>query len=165
MTRADPSPAHRATAADAMVHFPKVCPPSATVAQVTELFRDDHVHCALIVDRGRLLAVVERSDLGHARPHTPARIVGRLPGRVTTPCADLEATLHAMTVQGRRRLAVIDEHSMLLGLLCLKRSGLGFCRDADVQARAAERANTLGLPAHGTQKRRQPAFPARGSGE
>lgn len=40
-----------------------------------------------------------------------------------------------------RRLAVIDDHGMLLGLLCLKRTGLGFCSDTDVQARADERRN------------------------
>ena len=41
------------------------------------------------------------------------------------------------------RLAVIDEECRLLGLLCLKRTRLGFCSDADVQARAAERQQRL----------------------
>lgn len=45
----------------------------------------------------------------------------------------------AMTTYGRRRRAVIDDRGLLLGLLCLKHTGLGFCSDADVRARADER--------------------------
>jgi hypothetical protein len=36
---------------------------------------------------------------------------------------------------GRRRLAVTSEDGRLLGLLCLKASGRGFCSDEDVAAR------------------------------
>ena len=42
----------------------------------------------------------------------------------------------AMLAAGGRRLAVVDHRLRLLGLLCLKRSGLGFCSDRDVAARA-----------------------------
>jgi CBS domain-containing protein len=131
----------RATVADAMIRFPKVCGLQTTTAQVREQFRDDHVHAVLVVDNGRLVAVVERPDIGTAPPELPAHLLGRLPGRVTTPDADLDATRHAMTAR-RRRLAVIDDRGILLGLLCLKRTGLGFCSDADVQARADERRRT-----------------------
>jgi len=129
-----------ATVADAMIRYPKICGPETTVAQVREQFRDDHVHAVLVVDNGKLVAVVERPDISAAPPDLPARLLGKLGDRVTKPDADLEATRHTM-VERRRRLAVIDDNGLLLGLLCLKRSGLGFCSDADVQARADERRN------------------------
>lgn len=122
---------------DAMIRCPKLLGPTATVAQVREFFRDDHVHVALLVDRGKLLAVVERSDLIDApSASSPAVTVGRLHGRVTGPDADLAAACERMRALGRRRLAVIDSRGNCLGLLCLKRSGLGFCSDDDVRARA-----------------------------
>jgi predicted transcriptional regulator len=124
-----------------MIRSPKLLGPATTIAQVREFFGDDHVHTALLVDRGRLLAVVEPFDLTGSPPAgNPAVTVGRLRGRVTRPDADLATTWKAMTALGRRRLAVVDSHGNLLGLLCLKRSGLGFCSDADVRARAEGRS-------------------------
>ena len=131
---------NRATVADAMIRSPRVCGPETTAAQAAEQFRDDHVHAVLVVDNGRLVAVVERPDLTAAPPDLPARLLGRLRDRVTRPDADLDATRRTMSAR-RRRLAVIDDDGMLLGLLCLKRTGLGFCSDTDVQARADERRN------------------------
>jgi CBS domain-containing protein len=128
----------RATVVDAMIRSPKVCGLETTVAQVREQFRDDHVHAVLVVDNGRLVAVVERPDIAAAAPELPAHLLGRLSGRVTGPDADLDAVRQAMTA---RRLAVVDDRGILLGLLCLKRTGLGFCSDADVAARADERRN------------------------
>jgi CBS domain-containing protein len=131
--------ATRGTAADAMIHFPRTCGPATTVGQVRELFRDDHLHAVLVVDDSELVSVVERPDISAAPSHAPARWSGRLRGRTTGPSADLEATRRAMTDRQRRRLAVIDDHGALLGLLCLKSTGLGFCSDVDVRARAGER--------------------------
>ncbi len=39
--------------------------------------------------------------------------------------------------RGLRRLAVVDDNGLLMGLLCLKRKLTGFCSDADVAARGA----------------------------
>ncbi|MGH3417847.1 MAG: hypothetical protein ACRDSS_15350, partial [Actinocrinis sp.] len=44
------------TAADAMIRAPRLHAGTATVADVRAIFRDDHVHCVVIVDDGRLLA-------------------------------------------------------------------------------------------------------------
>ena len=140
MTPAASGAGHRATVADAMIRAPKVSPAAATAADVRETFRDNHVHCVLIVDGGRLLAVVERPDVGDAGPLTPAWLTGRLRTRVIGPGADLATARRVMTARRQRRLAVVGHDGTLLGLLCLKRSGLGFCSDADVQARAGERA-------------------------
>jgi CBS domain-containing protein len=126
-----------------MLARPKVSPPDTTVAQALALLADDHVHAVLVVDAGRLLAVVERPDLVDARPAAPAREYGRLHGRVVAPDEDLAATWRAMAAEPRRRLAVVDTDGTLLGLLCLKRSTRGFCAQADVDARAQERADAL----------------------
>jgi CBS domain-containing protein len=125
--------------ADAMLRDPKVLGPATTIAQARAFFADGHVHAALIVERGRLLAVVEPLDLvGDLAADGPAVAVGRLRGRVAAPGADLAAAWDAMALAARRRLAVVDERGDLLGLLCLKRSGTGFCSEDDVRARAED---------------------------
>lgn len=134
--------------ADAMIHSPKVCGPTTSIAQLRDMLRDDHVHAALIVDHGELLAVVERSDLvGSLTLDGGSRAAAYIEDRVTRPDAGLAATWKAMTTAGRRRLAVIDSDRQLLGLLCLKRSGLGFCSDADVRARADASVTSSALAA------------------
>lgn len=124
-----------ATVAEAMLRAPKLLDHTATVTQVRELFRDDHVHVALVVAGAVLVSVVERPDLDGLPGGMPAWRAGRLTGRVVRPDADLLETWLAMRGH-RRRLAVADGEGGLLGLLCLKRTGLGFCSDADVAARA-----------------------------
>lgn len=138
------------TVAAAMIHRPKVCDPTVTVAEVRALFDDAHVHAVLVVEHGRLLAVVDRADVRVAPPEQPAHCNGSLAGRVARPDADLARTLREMRTGARRRMAVVDRDDSLVGLLCLKRSGLGFCRDDDVAARAAELGRALPPPAlHG----------------
>ena len=44
-----------------------------------------------------------------------------------------------MSATSSRRLAVVDDDHRLLGLLCLKRSGSGFCSDDDVISRRRAR--------------------------
>ncbi|NUP46534.1 MAG: CBS domain-containing protein [Catenulispora sp.] len=122
-----------------MISSPKTMAATATVAHVRDEFQDDHVHCVLIVDGDVLLAVVERPDLTDAGPEEPAVSRGRLRGRTVAAGEDLEQVRLAMLDQRRRRLAVVDDREALMGLLCLKRTGRGFCSDADVRARAAER--------------------------
>jgi len=59
-----------------------------------------------------------------------------LAGRTVGPHAELDTTRQWMRSRQRRRLAVVDDDARLLGLLCLKRSGQGFCTDAGVLERA-----------------------------
>jgi len=146
MTGAVPSPdlpadvARAAAVGDAMIRAPKTLPPTATVGEVRRFFEDDHVHAALVVDDGRLLAVVERADLVESiPPERSAAGTGRLEGRTVAPDAALAPVWDRMRDEGRRRLAVVDERGRCLGLLCLKRSGRGFCSDADVEDRRRER--------------------------
>jgi CBS domain-containing protein len=70
---------------------------------------------------------------------TQARTIARLEGRTSHPTQRVSGVLEAMKRSHRRRLAVVDDNGGLLGLLCLKASGRGFCSDADVHARASDR--------------------------
>lgn len=126
----------RASVADAMLHRPRIYPASMSVAQAREALTDDHVHALPIMAAGLLLAVVERSDLDGAAGQDRAWAHGRLAGRVVGPAVDLLTTWLTMKLARRRRLAVVDGQGDLLGLLCLKRSGRGFCSQSDVDAHA-----------------------------
>lgn len=132
------------TVADALVRHPKVCDAETRVGEIRHLFEDDHVHAALLVfPDGRLRSVVDRADLTPALPDSlPAHRVGALEGRLVAKNADLEQTWHAMRAAGRRRLAVIQD-GYLVGLLCLKRTGLGFCTDADVENRSKSKSTQV----------------------
>jgi CBS domain-containing protein len=123
-----------------MLSTPAVHPASAPVADVRALLLDDHVHMALIVDRGRLVATVERQDLpSQDLDRVPARSIGVLAGRTVPPDAPLPEVAAAMRRAARRRLAVVDSRGELLGLLCLKAHGHGFCSADDVRERRESR--------------------------
>ncbi|MEJ2865875.1 hypothetical protein [Actinomycetospora flava] len=103
------------------------------------------MHALLLVRGDVLVAVVERDDLAGVAGTARARSAGGLAGRVVGPDEDLETTRLTMAAQHRRRLAVVDHCGVLLGLLCLKKHGRGFCSSDDVAAREAERsANRAG---------------------
>lgn len=140
------------TVAEAMLTMPARHPRSATVGEIRDFFRDDHVHAALIVSpAGYLEAVVERDDIaGCQAPGTAAASLGRLAGRTVRPWASLADVSRAMTATGRRRAAVTSADGRLLGLLCLKASRKGFCSDADVRARALDRSGTEAAGCAGT---------------
>ena len=125
--------------ADAMVTRPTVHPPSTTIAQLRAFFADEHVHMALLVEGDTLVGTVERADVEPLlHGSTPASAIAQLEGRTVRPDALLPEAVGVMTRDARRRLAVVDAESMLLGLLCLKANGLGCCSDADVGRRARE---------------------------
>jgi predicted transcriptional regulator len=119
-----------------MVRRPAVHQPSTTLAQLRAFFRDDHVHMALLVDGDKLVGTVERGDLDpQLSGEASASSIARLDGRTIRVDADVREAFESMRHAGRRRLAVTADDSTLLGLLCLKASGRGFCSDADVGSR------------------------------
>jgi predicted transcriptional regulator len=125
-----------------MVSSPTVHAASATVAELREFFRDDHVHLALLVDEGTLIAAVDRQDLNEElNGQRQARSLGRLRGRTIRPDALLSDAKRTMKRQNLRRLAVTDARGVLLGLLCLKSSGLGFCSDDSIGSRKPRQAS------------------------
>ncbi|HEY3922191.1 MAG TPA: hypothetical protein VGL76_08765 [Gaiellaceae bacterium] len=120
---------------EVMVTCPTVHGASATVGQLRTFF-SDHVHAALLVNGDELVGVVERTDLtADLGDETPARLVAMLEGRTVDPGASKDSILESMNNTATRRLAVVSAEGVLLGLLCLKASGLGFCSDADVRSR------------------------------
>jgi hypothetical protein len=139
------------TAAEAMLTTPARHPLSATVGEIRDFFRDDHVHAALIVSpAGYLEAVVERDDIaGCQAPDATAAPLGRLAGRAVSAEASLAEVRRAMTATGQRRVAVTSADGRLLGLVCLKASRAGFCSDHDVRARALGGRLPLGLVGRG----------------
>ena len=126
-----------------MLRTPAIHPLSATVGEIRDFFRDDHVHAALIVSPGGYLAaVVERDDIAGCQAlDTAAAPLGRLAGRTVPAGANLAEVRRAMIATGRRRAAVTSADGRLLGLLCLKASGTGFCSEQDVRARALSKAD------------------------
>jgi CBS domain-containing protein len=126
------------TVAEVMLRTPVRHPLSATIGEIEDFFRDDHVHAALIVGPdGYLEAVVERDDIAGCQAlDAAAAPLGGLTGRTVPPGTSLVEVRRAMTAAGRRRAAVISADGALLGLLCLKASRAGFCSDQDVRARA-----------------------------
>ncbi len=132
-------PLHDRTAGDVMIRLPKTLPVDTSVEQARACFTDDHVHMLLLTESGRLMGTLVRDDLpdtvdqaGLALPHS------RLSGRTVRSDAPAEQVRVRLLAYGQRRLAVVDENGVLLGLLCLKRRRTGFCSDADVEARKAE---------------------------
>jgi CBS domain-containing protein len=140
------------TVAEVMLRTPVRHPLPATVSEIRDFFRDDHVHAALIVGpAGYLEAVVERDDIAGCQAlDAAAAPLGRLAGRTVPAGASLAEVRRAMTAAGRRRAAVISADGALLGLLCLKASRAGFCSDQDVRARARNEAGHAAVDSAGT---------------
>jgi hypothetical protein len=140
------------TVAEVMLRTPVRHPLSATIGEIEDFFRDDHVHAALIVGpSGYLEAVVERDDItGCQALDAAAAPLGGLTGRTVPPGASLVEVRRAMTAAGRRRAAVISADGGLLGLLCLKASRAGFCSDQDVRARGLGEAGPAAVGSTGS---------------
>jgi hypothetical protein len=125
-----------------MVTCPAIHGPATTVGELRAFFRDEHVHMALLVDDGRLVATVERADLDPSmRDETLAGLAVGWSAKSIEPDASLEEARERMTSVRRRRLAVTGQNDVLLGLLCLRANGSAFCSDEDVrQGREARSA-------------------------
>ena len=131
--------------ADAMITRPHLHPVGTTVAQARAALTDSHVHLLLLVEDGRLRGTVERGDLDEVSDgDRPALDVARLEGRTLPPDQPLPTAYAELVAAAQRRRAVVDAGGRLLGLLCLKRSGRGFCTDDGVAARAEERGGDAG---------------------
>ena len=124
---------------DVMINYPKQVDSTITIGQAEELFSDEHVHMLLLVENEQLVGTLLRTDLDHEPlPRTlPAKPFSVLSGRWVRADHDAADLLTWMSSQRIRRLAVVDETLNLKGLACLKRTGKGFCSDANVQARAS----------------------------
>jgi CBS domain-containing protein len=129
------------TVDDVVVRMPKTLPIDISVDQARACFADDHVHMLLLTESARLMGTLVVTDLGTdldgtemALPHS------RMSGRTIPAGTSAMDARKLLLSQEQRRLAVVGDADELVGLLCLKRRLTGFCSDADVAARAAERA-------------------------
>jgi CBS domain-containing protein len=127
------------TVADVVVRLPKTLAPDASVADARAVLEDDHVHMLLLTVDGILVGTLVRDDLAGAEPDAPARTHAVLAGRTVAPDVPAEEAWRLLVGRRLRRLAVVDATGRLVGLLCLTRRLTGFCSDADVAARAADR--------------------------
>lgn len=130
---------HTALVRDMMIE-PSTDPATLSLDEARAAFDNDHVHLLLLVDDGRLVGTLDRDDLaGAPAGTTDARQVAHLDGRTVDPSVSVDDALARMRAQGQRRLAVVDDGGRLVGLLCLKRHGGGFCAPHDLAARRAAR--------------------------
>ena len=100
---------------------------------------------------GFLVTTITRSDLddldglgGQPPGRIPAAEFGTLAGRTARSADELTAAALRLTSTRQRRLAVVDNAGRLVGLLCLKRNGSGFCSDENVRQR--REASAAGRP-------------------
>lgn len=125
------------------LRHPAVLPDSATVGDVRGFLAKDHVHLALLVDaEGVLRTCIDRGDLAAAaavEDGASAVGIGSTDGRTVLDTDDAVSVAKEMARTGVRRLAAVDDGGRLVGLVCRKRSGQGFCSDEGVAARQAER--------------------------
>jgi hypothetical protein len=120
-----------------MVRCPKVLPVDAVVGQVRVAFEDDHVHMVLLTRGSLLCGTIVRGDVPDMAPDVQrALCFAHLTDRTVPATAQSDAVLQWLVARQQRRLAVVDGRGLLLGLLCLKASGTGFCSDATVTSRA-----------------------------
>lgn len=128
-----------------MLRSPIVLAASEPLAEVRRVFASSHVHMVLLTDSGRigerLLGTLVRDDVPPSGTGSAGTALdhAQLEGRTVHSDLGAEDARRAMQAAGDRRLAVVDDDGRLLGLLCLKRSGDGFCTDAGVASRRAAR--------------------------
>ncbi|MET9328833.1 CBS domain-containing protein [Tsukamurella sp. NPDC003166] len=145
--------------ADAMLRHPTIHPPDITVGDAVAAFESSpKIHLLLLVHAGRLVGTLTRADIAAADLHEGAAPLARssLRARTTSADGELEPLREAMVAAGTRRLAVVDDDLRLLGLLCLKASGTGFCTDDGVERMRRSRSAATGGDASTEQGWRSP---------
>ena len=139
-----------AQVSDAMVTCPLMHAPDCDMQAIRAAFENDHVGMALIVGTdGRLITTIERPDLAATvSSSTPVSHLGTLTGRTVGPAASLDVVTATLLREERRRLAVVDDSGRLLGLLCLRQDGTGYCSDQGIRSRENERRRAEATAEH-----------------
>jgi hypothetical protein len=113
------------------------------VGDVRRFLAGAHVHLALVVDQdGRLLTTLVREDLSGRADEDLATDAGTLSGRTVPAGLPVDLLPDPMLAAGARRLAVVDAAGMLVGLVCLKRSGSGYCSDEGIRSKRTAAATS-----------------------
>lgn len=124
-----------ATVNDVMLRRPTVHPADVTIGAARAAFASGpKLHLLLLIREGRVIGTLDRGDLADpaVAADSPALALAELEGRTVAPDVPAEPLRKDMLATGIRRLAVVDDEMRLLGLLCLKSSGTGFCSDDGV---------------------------------
>ncbi len=127
------------TVREVMLRRPKTLPAHASITQARAALSNDHVHMVLLTEGRRLVGTLTRTDLPPTGTLAPAMPWSILAGRTVSPDTPT-AVVHGLLIDhGIRRVAVVTADGSLLGLVCLKQRRVGFCSDADVEARSPTR--------------------------
>jgi CBS domain-containing protein len=112
------------TAADVMTEAPRTCSRFSTVLEAVLLFKDANCGIVPVVDGGKPIGVLTDRDvalaLGDYKQALPATPVGDVMTQgVATITQDsaLPAVVHMLTDQGLRRLLVVDDAGVLVGII------------------------------------------------
>jgi CBS-domain-containing membrane protein len=132
---------------EVMLRRPKTLPVRASIARARAALTNDHVHLVLLTEGGRLAGTLTRTDLPPPGTLGPALPWSTLIGRTMSPDTPMTVAHELLTIQGIRRLAVVDADGSLLGLMCLKQRRTGFCTDAGVAARSRSGAEKRAIGA------------------
>jgi len=121
---------------DVMVRRPKTLPAQSTVADLRAHFENPRVRTALLADDGRFAGAIAPEELPADVPGgAPARDHARTDLPTVRPEATMAEALELLDRRGDNRLIVVGEDGeTLVGLLCLDKTGAGFCVDGRDQA-------------------------------
>ena len=121
---------------DVMVRRPKTLPANSTVADLRAHFENPRVRTALLAEDGRFAGAIAPEELPPDVPGgEPARDHARTDLPTVGPEATMAEALELLDRRGDNRLIVLGEDgATIAGLLCLDRTGAGFCVDGRDQA-------------------------------
>lgn len=116
---------------DVMLSAPKTLSGRATAAEVRTFFDNPKVVSALVVDDGRFVGLLDRSDVPSLLAgQTPIRTFARRDVPTITPDRPVTEAMEILDSRHLARLVVLAEDGQTLaGLLCLDLKRAGFCGD------------------------------------
>ena len=119
--------AHEQSIAEAMISDPKTHSVEISLADAIDAFTDTHIHMLLLTRDGILHGTLVRNDLPPSLdPRRPAVSLATIAERTICPTRSLDEATQRLNRSMARRLAVTNADRSLVGLLCLKRTRLGF---------------------------------------
>ncbi len=126
MSEVRPSIAESDRVTDVMLRDPKTVPWDATVAEVRDILAKPSVELLLLAEgkhfRGAIAHVPDNAD-----PQSPARDFADLSPETISP-TETAAVAFEMTARNpQRRVVVLDDDGILLGLVCVDRTLTRFC--------------------------------------
>ena len=112
--------------ADLMLREPKTLQARASVAEVRALLDSPRVRMVLLADGRRFRGAITKLP-DEADPNAAALPFAEPKPETLSPSDSAETAFTRAAQNPHRRIIVLDEDETLLGLLCLNRSGTGFC--------------------------------------